>query len=101
MEDTIRHGDQYRALFEQASDFIILVDFTGNIVDVNASLCNTFGYSKDELLQMNVSLLIEEENYQANPIKFSLLQHGVHIFSERKMVFKDGTIIEVEANVKK
>ena len=101
MEDTTPNGDEYHALFEQASDFIILVDFAGNIVDVNASLCNTFGYSKDALLQMHVSSLIEKENYQANPIKFSLLQQGVHIFSERKMVFKDGTIIEVEANVKK
>jgi len=34
-------------------------------------------------------------------IMFGVLAHGVHVFNERRMVGKDGTIREVEANVKK
>jgi PAS domain S-box-containing protein len=95
------NADQYRALFEQASDFIIVTDFSGKLIDANASMCQRFGYSKEELLQMHVSELIDPSNYRDSPIKWDMLKQGTHVFSERLMVLKDGGIIEVEANVKK
>lgn len=93
--------DGYQALFEQATDFIIVVDFSGNLIDVNDSLCKKFGYTKEELLQMHITSLLDAEEYKKKPIKFELLKQGEHIFNERRMVLKDGSIIEVEANVKK
>jgi PAS domain S-box-containing protein len=92
---------RYRSLFEQASDAIMATDFNGNFTEVNASLCKMFGYTREELLQFNVSRLIDTTNLKASPIKFNMLKIGEHIFSQRPMVHKDGTIIEVEANVKK
>ncbi len=92
---------KYRRLFEQASDPIMITDFKGNFIDVNTTMCNLFGYTKAELLQMNVSKMIEEEDLKTSPIRFDLLADGDHIFSNRKMIHKNGTIIYVEANVKK
>ncbi|MDZ4758349.1 MAG: PAS domain S-box protein [Bacteroidota bacterium] len=91
----------YHSLFEQASDAIMVTDYEGNFTDVNSSLCKMFGYEKAELLQMNIEDLIEAEQLKADPIMFVLLAEGLHVFSNRNMLHKNGTIIEVEANVKK
>jgi PAS domain S-box-containing protein len=94
-------GENYHILFEQLTDAIMVTDFEGNFRDVNSSLCSMFGYSKEELLQMNVRALLDPENLLINPIKFDLLAAGEKIVNERKMVHKNGTIIYVQANSRK
>lgn len=92
---------KYRSLFEQASDPIIVTDFKGNITDVNGSFCKLFGYTKKELLRMNVTSLVCPYQLKDRPLRNDLLMKGKHLFSERLMIHKDGTIIETEANLKK
>ena len=91
----------YHALFEQATDAIMVTDFNGNFVDVNSSLCTMFGYSKEELLQLNVKALLDCESLKIQPLRFDLLAAGENIFNERKMINKKGEIIYVESNAKK
>jgi PAS domain S-box-containing protein len=91
---------RYHSLIDQASDFIMITDTEGNLFDVNASLCKTFGYRKQELLRSNISKLIDPVQLAADPIRFDLLLKGQTILRIRRMISKDGHIIEVEANVK-
>ncbi len=100
-EDLRNSEENYRSLFEQASDAIMVTDFESNFIDVNESICKMFGYTKEELLTMKVEELIDQEQLKALPIQFDLLAAGQQVFSNRKMIHKDGSIIEVEANVKK
>jgi PAS domain S-box-containing protein len=93
--------NKYRSLFEQASDFIMILDFNGNFIDANASLCTAFGYSKEELMGLRIEALIDPEQLKEQPIRYKELDRGDHVFSHRRMMYKDGTIIDVEANVKK
>jgi PAS domain S-box-containing protein len=93
--------ENYHPLFEQSSDAVMLTDFNGNFKDVNSGLCTMFGYTKAELLELNVKALLEPEHLKAWPIRFDLLKIGENICNERKMVHKNGTIIYVEANAKK
>jgi len=93
--------NKYRTLFEQASDFIMVLDFKGNFIDVNASLRETFGYTKEELLGLKIESLIDPEQLKIEPIRYMELQRGDHVISHRRMMRKDRTIIDVEANVKK
>ena len=93
--------DNYHALFEQATDAIMVTDFKGNFLDVNSSLCTMFGYTKDELLVLNIRSLLDEEDLKIHPIRFDLLAAGENILHERKMVHKNGTIIYVESNAQK
>jgi len=67
----------YRCLFEQASDLIVIHDLDGAIVNANDSLFNRFGYTREEL------------------------KKGRSIFSEWRCVCKDGSIVEIEANLRK
>ncbi len=91
---------RYRSLVEQASDAIMITDENGNFVDVNSSLCNMLGYTREELLTSNVSKVIDPEQLEKDPIRFDLLLTGQSMLRERKMLHKNGTIIEVEANIK-
>jgi PAS domain S-box-containing protein len=92
---------KYRSLFEQASDPILITDFEGNITDVNGSLCKLFGYSKRELLRMNIRAMVCPYQLKDRPLRNDLLMKGKHIFSERIMIHKNGSLIETEANLKK
>ncbi|HXB44960.1 MAG TPA: PAS domain-containing protein, partial [Puia sp.] len=100
-EEKYNYNENYGALFEQATDAIMITDFKGNFKDVNSSLCALFGYTKEELLQINVYNLLDVEHLANNPLRFDLLANGVNVFNERKMVHKSGTAIYVEANSKK
>ena len=94
-------NQKYRALFEQASDPILVSDLDGNITDLNSSFSKLFGYSRKELLRMNVRALVCPIQMKEQPLRRDLLLKGKHIFSDRFMVHKNGTIIETEANLKK
>src|SRR6187431_346883 len=93
--------ENYHFLFEQATDAIMVTDFNGNFKNANSSLCAMFGYTRQELLELNVRALLDEEHVKAKPLRFDLLAAGQSVFSERKMVHKSGTVIYVEANAKK
>jgi PAS domain-containing protein len=59
-----------------------------------------FGYTRGELIGKNVSLVIDAENLKNEPIQFNVIMSGQTVLRERKMVHRNGTIIEVEATVK-
>ncbi len=92
---------KYRALFEQASDPILVTDLDGNITDLNSSFSKLFGYSRKELLRMNVRSLMCPVQTKEHPLRKDLLLKGKHIFSDRFMVHKNGSVVETEANLKK
>lgn len=96
-----RNNDFYHYVFEQATDAIMVTDFNGNFVDVNASLCRMFGYTREELLRLNVRDLLDPEHLRQHPLRFDILATGENLFNERKMVHKYGTIMYVEANAQK
>jgi PAS domain S-box-containing protein len=101
-ESLLRASEQkYYSLFDQANDAILITSFKGAFTEVNASFCRLLGYSRQELLQMNISDVVDAEQLKAKPIFFDRLADGEHIITERKMVHKDGSTIDVEANVKK
>ncbi len=90
-------GVNYHSIFEQATDAIMVADFDGRFEDVNSGLCNLFGYTKKELLGLNVNILLQPDHLKSNPLRFDLLAIGENIISDRKMIHKNVTIIYVES----
>ncbi|MFW6197095.1 MAG: PAS domain S-box protein [Thermoplasmatota archaeon] len=45
---------KYRSLLNQAAEMLFLHDTDGNIIEVNQAAIDNTGYSRDELLQMNI-----------------------------------------------
>jgi PAS domain S-box-containing protein len=98
-EDLISSELRYRTLVEQASDAIIITDEAGNPVEMNSSFCKIFGYSERELLGMNMSELTQTEQQKNDLLPIDLLLAGKTIFGETRMKKKDGTVVDIEANV--
>lgn len=94
-------NESYHVLFEQATDAIMVTDFKGNFIDANSIMCTLFGYTKEELLQLNIKDLLDSTHLEAKPIRFDRLAAGENTFNERKMLHKDGTVIYVESNAKR
>lgn len=92
---------KFKRFFEQSTDLIFISDLNGNFTDVNESACRHFGYSREELLKMGTLDIIEKESLKENPTRFDLLHRGEHLIIERRVVRKDGSIMELEVNVKK
>ncbi len=58
----VGHGDEkFRRLLEAAPDAMVIVDRTGRILLVNSQTEKTFGYTREELLNQPVEILIPEK----------------------------------------
>ncbi len=96
-ENAIRESEQrYRTLVEQAFDGILFYDINGRILDCNNSGAKTIGYSREELLEMNVTDLFFEQDLLIRPLEISSVTEENQVFDYRTMRRKDGTTVEIE-----
>jgi PAS domain S-box-containing protein len=93
--------EKYRQLIEQASDAIYILNYEGRFTNVNESMCKMTGYSREELLQMTVTELIDPEQLKTDPLKYvSPSAPETTTVRERRFVHKSGEVFDVEVNVK-
>ncbi|MCL4549008.1 MAG: PAS domain S-box protein [Bacteroidetes bacterium] len=99
-EETLRKSEEhFRILFEQASDGIFITDINGNYVDVNSSGSRMSGYSREEILQMNIRD-VDLSDPDLIPLRIAELQKGNTLLFETKLRKKDGSELHVEINAK-
>jgi two-component system, sporulation sensor kinase E len=63
-------------------------------------MCKMTGYSKEELMQLNVEGIIDPEQLKIEPVVHGYRGSGQILMRERRLVRKDGTKFDVEINVK-
>ena len=92
---------RYRALFESAGDAIFIVEAEGEnigaIVDANQAAADMHGYTRDEMLTLNLikDLDVPEDAAMA-PNRIERIMTGEWIKSEINHRKKDGTVFTVE-----
>ena len=91
---------QYRMLFEEASDGIVISDKHGHIIDANARACKITAYEPDELLKLKIKDIFFEEDLVNTSMRFADLPEEKAPLSERKIKTKEGFIIDVEVSAK-
>ncbi len=91
---------QYFQLVEHAVDGIFHGDSLGNFIGVNPRACEMTGYTKEELLTMNMKKLFTPEEYSLKPLRYDLLIKGETVRTERMMLRKDGSLLPIEMNTK-
>lgn len=91
-----RSEEKYRNLVEQASDGIVITDLDGVILEVNNSMSLMSGYPEEELLQQHVYRFLPEDD--TNPIRINELLQGKALLYERRLLKKDGSILDIEVN---
>jgi PAS domain S-box-containing protein len=92
--------DTYRMIFESANDGIIIHDTEGNIFEVNQTMYNKLGYSKQEIIKLSLKGLVAPEYAMKIKERMDLLKKdGVAIFesADRR---KDGTVMSVEVSAR-
>ena len=100
-EQALRESEsKYRVLMEQGSDGIHTYDFDGNFIDANSKLCEMLGYTREELLRLNVNDLLPPEELATAPLRLEALRAGETVVSERGVRRQDGTILPVEISGK-
>lgn len=96
---------QYQILFESSSDAVYIHPFVkngyGNFIDVNILACKSLGYTKEELLQMNVKDIIgDKSKYRIKNINREDFEITKEQIFESVHKRKDGTNFPVEINSK-
>ncbi len=92
--------EKYRTIIEQASDGIFISDLTGKYEDINSKGVKLTGYSKEELLEINLFDLMPPEDAVNNPPKLNQIMEGNVVLNERVLRTKSGELIEIEVSAK-
>jgi len=97
--DLRKSEEMYRMMFETAANLIISVDSTGKLIDCNSRSEEVVGYSKEELIGQNITLIMHPDSLdKAWDCLSKLKDRGTTYNTEYRMIRKDGEIIEVSIN---
>jgi len=93
--------DRYRTLFSRAGDGIFVMTDKGTLVEVNESFARMHGYSRDEMLQMNLKDLETPETSRSASERMKAILAGEDLRFEVEHYHKDGHtfLLEVSANL--
>ena len=96
-EEILRKSEEkYRMLLELASDAFFQGDGIGNLITINDRAIELTGYSRDELLKMNIKELFPEETLKNTPLRYDLLQAGETVKIKRSLIKKGGQSVIIE-----
>jgi len=71
-EDYEKVMDKYQILFQLAKDAIFINDEDGNFIDVNHAACESLGYTREELLELNI------KDIDVDSRGFKIFQKGIN-----------------------
>ena len=100
-EEQLRGSEErYRAVIEQATDGIYLLDAgTRRFVETNHSFRRMFGYAEEEVRKMEIYDLVAHPRENVDATIERTLQSKRRIVGERKYRRKDGALLDVEVGV--
>ena len=90
--------EKYRTIFKNAGDAIAIHDLEGHFVEVNDVICRRFGYTRDEMLQMNVGDVNVPDHARNVGEKIHELTKKGHIIFETVHIARDGRQIPAEVS---
>lgn len=97
LELVTRTETNFRAVFENVPEAIYIIDTdTRKIIDCNPFIVHWLGYSRDELLSMNMDDLIVADTLNVQDNIRKALNRGWVRVQERRYVRKDGTVVDAE-----
>lgn len=100
VEFALQENEQrLRGIIEHAVDGFIIHDFEGNLLEVNAQICTSLGFSRDELLSMNMRDF--ELNFQGDEMlqQWQEIKSGARVTVNGRQKRRDGSSFPVEVRV--
>jgi PAS domain S-box-containing protein len=102
-EEAVRQSELlYRAVVEQATEYISLVDVeTRRFVGSNPAFREALGYTEEELEGMTLYDIVAHDAESIDENARRVVEKGSHFLGERKHRRKDGTLLDVEVSASK
>ena len=97
-DEALRESEEkYRVLMNDARDAIILADMEGKIVEANKKAEELTGYTKNELLNMDIIQLHPKEELESIIVAFNEdMKNGSGALNDVPILRKDGKIVPVD-----
>ncbi len=96
-EETLRESEgRYRALFENAPDGIVIADTRSYYTDANKSICQMLGYTREELIGLHASDIVEQTEIPHIDQALDLIKSGSDYYREWQFKRKDGSAFAAE-----
>ncbi len=96
-EESLKKSEKkFRDLFDHASDAIAIHDLEGHILEVNKTLCERLGYTREELLELTPMDIDSPEHAVLVLERIEELKREGHLFFETIHITKDGKEIPIE-----
>ena len=96
--------EKYRALFEQAGDYILVLEVKGKvglvIADANEAACEIHGYTREELVGTPISDIDKGLNNEQVRAFIDRVMAGESLFFQTKHLKKDGATFPIEVSCK-
>jgi PAS domain S-box-containing protein len=89
--------EQYRSIFEAASDAMFIADMDGHIVEANPAACQMYGYSHQEFIGLPTIATFHPDYYHLVAESLQIIQSGGQVPNQLVALRKDGTTFLVEA----
>jgi PAS domain S-box-containing protein len=90
--------EQYRRIFEESSDGLVIRDMQGNIVEANRALCEMHGYTREEFLALPPLANIHPDYRHLMPEYIRMVEEGGEYRIRSVDLRKDGTTFHVEVH---
>ncbi len=97
---SIQNLELNRAMLKISLNGIYTTDDQSNLIEVNETYCRMSGYSRQELLQMNVADLEAVESVEQIKIHLDRLRHLAIETFQSKHRRKDGSLFDVQVSLK-
>jgi len=96
--ELVESEQKFREIFEHSNDAIFLHDLEGNIIEANETACHRLGYTRQEIMEMNLADFVSPDFAKFMPERVEIiLNQGQQIF-ESADVTRQGQVIPVEVN---
>jgi PAS domain S-box-containing protein len=88
---------KYRLIFESAGDAAVIHDVQGHILEVNTRMCELLGYSKDEMLSLNLKDIDElQGDIETDPERLKIILETGFLNFETSVETKAGNSVALE-----
>lgn len=102
VEKSLRESEErYRAIYLHAAEGILLVNFSGEIVECNPQILRMLGYMETQLLDQDVHSLFHPDDLIQKPSQLEKLKQGKVVFIERKLRTRQGEYLLCEQSGKR
>ncbi len=93
--------DKYRVLFENTQDSVAIADIDGRVLEANPACFRLYGYTGDDVKEMNLTDVVAPEDRRAAKAAMASLAAGRSVSKTIRMRRKDGTrfVVDLVASV--